>query len=220
MYFREIPSEIDHASAPSFDYFGESPRPRQTVRPQCPTRFTRARNFRELIALVRAAEAKLAACGFTSVEQRIHVLRGIYYGTVWSTDYKVENSPARNLGFQVYTASTTPPDPRRCLDCGLFEALGQSQDIRDGARSVDFGHLMIGLDARRSVIGPHQADPHTGRNRSGHFDVAWRPGRRRGDALGAASHRPGHASRRRVQRIGFRRLDQSGRRRGGASGGP
>src|SRR5262249_22241979 len=128
-YFREIPSSIG-AAAPRF--FGDAARPGQAVGQRCPTRFTRARNFRELIALVRAAEAKLVSCGFASVEQRIHVLRGIYYGTEWSNDYRVERSPVRNLGFQVYTASTTPPDPRRCLDCGLFEALGQSQDVHDG----------------------------------------------------------------------------------------
>ncbi len=159
MYFREIPSEMGNAS-PRF--FGEAARPGQAVRQRCPTRFTRARNFRKLIALVRAAEAKLASCGFTSVEQRIHVLRGIYYGTEWSNDYRAEGSPVRNLGFQVYTASTTPPDPRRCLDCGLFEALGQSQDIRDGARSIDFGHLMIGLDARRSLIARTRPIPSQG----------------------------------------------------------
>jgi hypothetical protein len=148
-YFREIPSGIG-AAAPRF--FGDAARPGQSAARRCATRFTRARNFRELIALVRAAEAKLASCGFTSVGQRIHVLRGVYYGTEWSNDYRVERSPVRNLGFQAYTASTTPPDPRPCLDCGLFEALGQSQDVRDGARSVDFGHLMIGLDARQSAI--------------------------------------------------------------------
>jgi len=143
-------------------FFGEAVRPGQAVRQKCPRRFTRAGNFRELIALVSAAEAKLASCGFDSVEQRIHVLRGVYYGTEWSNDYRVEGSPVRNLGFQVYTASTTPPDPRRCLDCGLFEALGLSQDIRDGGRSVDFGHLMIGLDARRSVIARMSQIPSQG----------------------------------------------------------
>jgi hypothetical protein len=134
------------------------------AQPGCPRQYARARSFRELIALVRAAEARLVACGHRSVESRIHVLRGLYYGTEWSTDYKKETSLVRNVGFQVYTASATPADPRRCLDCGLFEALRQSQDVSDRGRSLDFGHLMIGLDARRSRIAravpiPSQGGP-------------------------------------------------------------
>jgi hypothetical protein len=92
------------------------------------------------------------------------VLRGLYYGTEWSVDFGKERSVVRNVGFQVYTASTTPPDPRRCLDCGLFEALKQSQDVTDRGRALDFGHLMIGLDARRSRVArsvpiPSQGGP-------------------------------------------------------------
>ena len=122
------------------------------VSEQCPRTFLRARNFSALIAVVREAERRLTGCGFASPESRIHVLRGIYYGTPWSADYLVERSDMRNVGFQTYTASSMPADPRPCLACGLFEALRQSQDISDGSRRVDFGHLMIGLDARRSVI--------------------------------------------------------------------
>jgi hypothetical protein len=116
----------------------------------CTTRFTRARSFPAFIDLMREAETRLSAAGYTSVEDRIHVLRGIYYGTTWSADYGVEHSPVRNAGFQVYTASTTPDDPRPHLNCGLFEALRDSQDLIDGRRRVDVGHLIIGLDARRS----------------------------------------------------------------------
>lgn len=117
----------------------------------CTRTFTRARSFSAYINLVREAETKLIAAGYTSVEDRIHVLRGIYYGTTWSADYAVERSPVRNAGFQLYTASTTPDDPRPILNCGLFGALRDSQDLTDGRRRVDAGHLMIGLDARRSV---------------------------------------------------------------------
>lgn len=120
-------------------------------RTTCTRMFTRARSFSAYIDLVREAETKLIAAGYTSVEDRIHVLRGIYYGTTWSADYAVEHSLVRNIGFQVYTASTTPDDPRPILDCGLFDALRNSQDLIDGRRRVDAGHLMIGLDARRSV---------------------------------------------------------------------
>ena len=116
----------------------------------CTTRFTRAHNFLTFIDLMREAEMRLNAAGYTSVEDRIHILRGIYYGTPWSADFRVERSLVRNAGFQVYTASTTPDDPRQYLNCGLFEALRDSQDLIDGRRRVDVGHLIIGLDARRS----------------------------------------------------------------------
>lgn len=119
---------------------------------ECPTRYRAARSFRDLVTLLRAAEARLDACGFPSIEEHIHILRGIYYGTAWSADYAVEASSVRNLGFQVYTGSSTPADPRACLDCGLFDALRNSQDINDAGRRLDVGHTLIGLDARRSAI--------------------------------------------------------------------
>jgi hypothetical protein len=128
-----------------FGYFGDRP-------VACARRFTPARSFAQLIALVRAAEGVLTRCGYNSVEDRIHVLRGLYYGTNWSNDYRVERSPVRNAAFQLYTASSAPADPRSCLTCGLFEALQRSSDVRDGGRSVDFGHVMIALDARRNSI--------------------------------------------------------------------
>jgi len=118
--------------------------------PACARTFGRAANFTQYIALVREAVTRLQASGYTSVEDRIHVLRGIYYGTTWSADYQVEHSGVRNTGFQVYTASTMPDDPRQILNCGLFEALRASRDVTAGTRQVDVGHLMIGLDARRS----------------------------------------------------------------------
>jgi hypothetical protein len=128
----------------------------------CTKAYHPARTFRALIDLIRAAEARLSACGHTSAEARIHVLRGIYYGTTWSADYAAEGSEVRNLGFQVYTGSASPDDPRACLDCGLFEALRQSQDVSDRGRSVDVGHLIIGLDARRSSVARDVTIPSQG----------------------------------------------------------
>jgi hypothetical protein len=121
----------------------------------CTTTFTKAGNFRQLVDLVRAAEAKLVACGKTDIGDRINMLRGIYYGTEWSADFKKEKSEVRNQGFQTFTGTVfAPDDPRACLDCNLFEALQASQDVTDGsakgARHVDVGHLLIGMDARRS----------------------------------------------------------------------
>jgi hypothetical protein len=121
----------------------------------CKTKFTKAGSFQDLINLVRAAEAALAAAGITSPKDQIHAIRGIFYGTVWSLDYSVERSTTRNEGFQRFTrpsenvATSTPPDVRTALSCGLFDALKDSQDLIDpSGRQVDFGHLIIGLDAR------------------------------------------------------------------------
>lgn len=129
----------------------------------CPQRFTRARDFASLIELVRVAERFLAAASYTAVGDRVGILRGIYYGTMWSADYQVERSTVRNAGFQVYTGTaSSPPDPRPFLICNLFTALQESQDLvnRD-RRHVDVGHLMIGLHARlnwqaRSISIPTQ----------------------------------------------------------------
>jgi hypothetical protein len=121
----------------------------------CKTRYAKATSFQDLINLVRAAETALSAAGITTPKDQIHAIRGIYYGTLWSLDYSVEKSPTRNEGFQRFTrpsqdpAKSVPPDIRTALDCGLFDALRDSQDLVDpSGRQVDFGHLIIGLDAR------------------------------------------------------------------------
>jgi hypothetical protein len=122
--------------------------------PTCTTTFTKATTFAGLIALIRAAESKLATAGITDTAKQIHILRGIYYGTEWSMDYRKEKSSTRNLGFQLFTQSTKPDDPRSILDCGLFEALLHSPEVSDPAskRQVDVGHLLIGLDARNATF--------------------------------------------------------------------
>jgi hypothetical protein len=133
--------------------------------PVCTTRYQRATSFQSLIDLVRAAETRLNASGITSTREQIHALRGIYYGTTWSQDYAVERSTTRNEGFQRFTrpsqdpSHSVPRDVQPLLDCGLFEALRSSQDITDGNRHVDFGHLIIGLDARYDPVLPVGAFP-------------------------------------------------------------
>jgi len=120
--------------------------------PTCATTFVKATGFKALIDLVRAAEAKLSAAGISSSDAQIKSLRSIYYGQLYSLDYKVEKSVVRNLGFETYTGSlfSSPKDPSTILDCGLFKALQDSQDVTDGGRQIDFGHLIIALDARNS----------------------------------------------------------------------
>jgi hypothetical protein len=121
----------------------------------CTTTYKKASSFQELIDLVRAAETALSAAGITTPKDQIHAIRGIYYGTLWSLDYSVEKSQTRNEGFQRFTrpsedvAKSVPPDIQAALSCGLFDALKNSQDMVDSSgRQVDFGQLIIGLDAR------------------------------------------------------------------------
>jgi hypothetical protein len=129
--------------------------------PECKTKYTQATSFQQIIDLVRAAESKLTAAGISTPKDQIHALRGIYYGTTWSLDYTGtpghpgEQSAVRNEGFQRFTrpsqdpTKTIPVNVQSILDCGLFEALKASQDMVDpDGRHVDFGHLIIGMDAR------------------------------------------------------------------------
>jgi hypothetical protein len=130
------------------------PAPRPRPAPRAPT-FSRATKIRPYIDLVREAEKRLIAAKFKDVDDRIQILSGIYYGTDWSRDFATERSQARNLGFQVYTARSGPgPDPRPTLGASLFNALRDSQDVLVDARigEVDMGHVIIGLNARASVL--------------------------------------------------------------------
>lgn len=114
--------------------------------------YHRARTVSDYVALVRAAEALLTAAGATSVDERIQIFSGIYYGTDWSLDYDVEQSQMRNQAFQTYTTrATAGRDPRPILGTSLFAALKASQDITDPhLGAVDIGHVIIGLNARSS----------------------------------------------------------------------
>lgn len=117
-----------------------------------------AKNFKQLVALVKQAEEILIKNGHEDMEDRIHILRGIYYGTEWSVDYKSEKSSMRNFAFNFpYTNSFEPKDARKELKCfkdckaELYNSLFESYEVFDSKyKAVDFGHLIIGLDARRS----------------------------------------------------------------------
>ena len=118
-----------------------------------------AKNFKELISLVKQAEEVLIKNGYESMGDRISILRGIYYGTEWSLDYKVEKSKIRNIAFKFYVGSSVVADARDVLKCcelckaNLFNSLFDSFEVFDSKhKAVDFGHIIIGLDARRSYI--------------------------------------------------------------------
>jgi len=114
--------------------------------------FTPARTIVAYISLVREAEKRMIAAGISSVDDRIQILSGIYYGTDWSLDLEKEKSQAREVAFRVYTARTTQGrDPRPVLGQSLFDALKASQDVAvPGIPDLDIGHALIGLNARSS----------------------------------------------------------------------
>lgn len=130
---------------------------------------TKAKNFNQLIELVKEAEDILIKNKLTDIKDRINCIRGVYYGAEWSLDYAQEKSIWRNRGFRVYTQTQVNHDARKMLKCSdackgkLFEALFQTPEVIDSStRATDFGHLMIGLDARRSFISRFTNLPYGG----------------------------------------------------------
>lgn len=96
-------------------------------------------------------------------EERIAILRGIYYGTDWSLDFSVEHSQTRNFAFQRYTGKISPPqDPRPLIGSALFTNLFNSAEVSEGIHKFDFGHMVIGLDARNSFSAREVTIPSQG----------------------------------------------------------
>jgi hypothetical protein len=118
-----------------------------------------ATTFIGLVNLLRAAEnALISKAGQTDPADRVCTLRGIFYGTDWSLDYKSESKRSqvgarvRNIGFITYTGGNVPADPRPALGDQLFSDLQGSQSIHDQNRGygIDIGHVLIGLETRNS----------------------------------------------------------------------
>src|SRR6266508_3198862 len=116
-----------------------------------------ATTFLGIVDLIRKAEdALIRKAGQTNPLDRACTLRGIYYGTDWSLDYKVESkrneagARVRNIGFLAYTGGNMPADPRPALGSSLFNDLQGSQSIHDRGRGIDIGHVLIGLETRAS----------------------------------------------------------------------
>lgn len=139
---------------------------------------TKAKTTKELVFLVKDAESMMIKNKLTDVGDRINCLRGIYYGTTYSMDYQKEKSENRNTGFYWYTGLTNVAhDARKMLKCSdnckgkLFEALYQSPEVTDNTRKmIDFGHVMIALDSRRSYISKNTNLPYGG---TGLENVTW-----------------------------------------------
>ena len=129
----------------------------------------KAANFAALVALVAKAESLLVKAGQSDVEERVRTLRGVYYGTTWSLDYEVESKRSvpgaliRNAGFVTYTGGHLPPDPQKAFaGTSVLQDLKDSQSMRDGNRSVDVGHLLIGLETRTSHFARTHVFPEGG----------------------------------------------------------
>jgi hypothetical protein len=117
----------------------------------------KATNFKNLIELVKQAEEMLIQNGQDDMGTRINTIRGIYYGTEWSMDFNIENSSLRNRAFNAYAGNSVIEDARKVLKCiedcksKLFDSLYASPEVYENSyKAVDFGHLIIGLDSRRS----------------------------------------------------------------------
>ena len=118
-----------------------------------------AATFTGVVDLIRKAEALLVSkAGQTDPVDRASTLRGVYYGTGWSLDYKKESKRTllgalvRNIGFLTYSGGNLPPDPRPALTgTTLFDDLQNSQSILDRGRGIDVGHVLIGLETRNSI---------------------------------------------------------------------
>jgi hypothetical protein len=127
----------------------------------------KAKNFAAVVALIADAEKRLIRAGQTDPIERIKTLRGIYYGTSWSLDWDKESKRSvagasiRNAGFLTYTGGNMPADPRPYFaGTTLLKDLKDSQSMRDGTRTVDIGHLLIGVETRagatRTIPFPNQ----------------------------------------------------------------
>ena len=123
----------------------------------------------QLITLVKDAEAMLIKNGYDDMGDRISIIRGIYYGTLWSLDYSTEKSKTRNKGFNIYTGSSVVADARTVLICSegceaeLFKSLFDSAEVfESSSKAIDFGHLIIGLDSRRNWVSRNTPIPTQG----------------------------------------------------------
>lgn len=139
-------------------YFGKPDAPPKKEEKVCTCKVSKkATNFKTLIELVKQAEEMLIQNGQNDMGTRINTIRGIYYGTEWSLDYSIEKSIARNFAFNRYTGGGVEADARKVLKCTenckaqLFDSLFNSPEVFENSyKAVDFGHLIIGLDSRRS----------------------------------------------------------------------
>lgn len=136
------------------------------------------KSFAGIVTLIRKAELQLIkGANQTDPNTRVCTLRGIYYGTEWSLDYKVERKRSeagarvRNLGFLTYTGGNLPADPRPVLGETMVNDLQGSQSIHDLGYGIDVGHMLIGMETRTSAA--LRTKTFTGQGGTGLEIVTW-----------------------------------------------
>ncbi|HTB22574.1 MAG TPA: hypothetical protein VK914_07705 [bacterium] len=105
------------------------------------------RPLKEVLPLLHEAVARLAFAG-QDFPARIRTLRGIYYGTRHSLDFERRRSGLRNVGFNLYLQSWPPADPSYLLGAALLRSLKDSAEVSHEGRTLDLGHVFVGLEAR------------------------------------------------------------------------
>lgn len=121
--------------------------------------------YQNFIDILESVENKLISVDsskYDKIDNRIHIIRGVFYGTEWSVDYKSEESLVRNFAFQSYTSSIKPDDIRPIIGEALYGKLFNCFEVYKDSRKqsgIDFGHCIIGLDARRNFIARNTAVP-------------------------------------------------------------
>ncbi len=125
-----------------------------------------ATDFQDLVNTIRQAEDSLISHGYTKIKDRIKILRGIYYGTDWSMDRAQDyGTTTRNNGFKLYLCDAFDPvKPDTIFGNALYNKLKCSPEVKNENLGVDWGHIIIGLEARLSwcsrenevLIPPHK----------------------------------------------------------------
>ncbi len=122
--------------------------------------FVFTRGYKAFIDLIKEAEQVFADNEIEDTTEHIHILRGLYYGTVWSVDYEDRKSTIRNDMFNLYSGSLEPRDPRKMLGTTLFNELRQCAEVHESPTDrFDFGHCIIGLNCRNSFLSRSAAVP-------------------------------------------------------------
>ncbi len=117
-------------------------------------------NFQDLVNTVNDADQILLDNGYADIKDRIKIIRGLYYGTDWSMDFNQNyGNEIRNAGFNVFLCSSTPLNPASLFGTTLFQKLSRSPEVNNGQQGVDWGHIIIGLEARLNWCSREQEIP-------------------------------------------------------------
>ena len=112
---------------------------------------TTVRPLAQVLPLLRDAAERMTAAGLDR-PTRIRTFRGLYYGTAHCLDFEKRHSSVRNLGFNLYLQNWPPRDPSRILGAALVRSLKEASEVGHAGRTLDLGHIFVGLEARSSFF--------------------------------------------------------------------